>query len=227
MNYTEIFEAYYNLYLLEAETPGSDDEEYIIGKRLANEAVSRWENYDGTYWNELFTTRVASGDGSGTVATNQTDYDAPEDFKEAGGFVKLVNAQKQMVKHYKIIQPQEAQFQSEQAQYCYFTGNISEGHVLHLNPAPAAPLNGLTIDYVYYKRATKFEDGDSTTEMSIPYFIVHRMLANRFRGSRNPYYTTAVSESEDALKTMLLSNNSGSWADPWKLADNSGSTWGL
>ena len=226
MNFDEIFEAYYTIYQMETDTPASTEDEYIIALRLANEAVNRWDNYDGTYWKELFTTRISSGDGTGTISTGVVDYDCPDDFKEAGGLVKLYDSNNALQQTYKILEPQEVQFQSEQATYAYFTGNPGEGHILHLNPAPTSNMDGWTIDYTYYKTATRFESGSDTTEMADPYFVVHRALANRFRGSRNPYYTSAKKDAEDVLKTMQLQNNSGSWANPWKLADNSGSSWG-
>lgn len=97
---------------------------------------------------------------------------------------------------------------------------------LNINPAPDASVNGMDIDYVYYKKPTEFTTGTTTTEMANPDFIVHRMLANRFRASRNPYYTSALRDSEDAIKNMKIDNDSGSWANPWKVPDNSGSVWG-
>ena len=62
--------------------------------------------------------------------------------------------------------------------------------------------------------------------MPNPYFIVHRMLAQQFRASRNPYYSSALRDAEDALKIMQIDNNSGSWANPWSQADNSGTVFG-
>ena len=97
---------------------------------------------------------------------------------------------------------------------------------MNLNPAPPSSLNGKSIDYIYYKQPTEFTTGTDVTEMSNPYYIVHRMLANRFRASRNPYYQSANNEAENALRVMQMSNNSGTWANPWKLADNSGSVFG-
>ena len=53
------------------------------------------------------------------------------------------------------------------------------------------------------------------------------MLAQRFRVSRNPYYSSALRDAEAAIKVMQMDNNSGSWANPWAVADNSGSSWGI
>jgi hypothetical protein len=225
MTFDEIFEAYYTLYRLEADIPASDDDEYVIAIPLANEAVKRWAAYDATYWKELFTTLRLSGETT-TIATDQTEYDAPDDFKEAGGFVKVLDSNNNTIRTYAIIEPQDAQFKGDMTQYCFFTGDPGNGFTLHLNPAPDSSVDGMTLDYVYYKQPTLFTTGADVTEMSEPYFIIHRMLANRFRGSRNPYYGSAKADAEDVLRTMQMANNSGNWSDPWKLADNSGSTWG-
>lgn len=226
MNFDSIFEAYYNLYRLEAETPSSEDDEYPVAMRLANEAINRWAAYDGTYWKELFTTLNLAGE-SQTVESATVEYDAPDDLKEAGGFISLRNpATGSIVQRIPIIEPQDAQFRNDESSYCFFTGDPGNGYTLHLNPVPSSAAVGSIIDYVYYKKPTLMTTGTDTTEMAEPYFMVHRMLSNRFRGSRNPYYGSAKADAEDTLKTMQLSNNSGNWADPWKLADNSGSEWG-
>lgn len=227
MQYDDIFAAFYSQYRAEASIPPASDDEYVIGMRLANEAINRWANYDNTMWQELFTTRVASDDGDGIVTT-ATEYACPSDMQLAGGIVKITNTTTGAVlARYPIISVEQAQFRNDNASYAYFFGNPGkDGFTLVLNPAPVAPLIGGTIDYVYYKKPTLFTTGSDISEMSEPYFIVHRMLANRFRSSRNPYYTSAKQDAEDVLSTMQLANNSGSWANPWKLQDNSGSIFG-
>lgn len=225
MNFSEIFAAYYNLYRAEATTPGTTDDEYTIALRLANEAIQRWGNYDNTYWNGLFDTFQNSGDGT-TVATGVTTYDGPSDMREAGGVAKIVDSNGNTVRTYPIIEPQEAQFKIDRGQYCYFTGDPNNGFTLNLNPAPDSAIDGMNIDFVYYKTPTLLTKGSDVPEMANPYFIVHRMLANRFRASRNPYYQSALRDSEDMLKIMQSENNSGSWANPWKLQDNSGASFG-
>lgn len=226
MQFDELFEAYYTLYRTEAEIPNSEDDEYTIAMRLFNEAVRRWSRYDGTYWKELFTTLQLSGDGD-SVVTSSTDYDAPEDFKEGGGYVRIKNSDGRTIRRYPVIEPQDVQFKSDLATYCYFSGNPKDGYIMHLNPAPDSTIIGMDIEYDYYKNPTLFTTGLDVTEMSEPYFIVHRALYHRFRGSRNPYLNTAKGDAEDALRTMQADNNSGSWANPWKLADNSGGQFGV
>ena len=226
MDYDAIFEAFHNLYRGEEETPASTDPEYTIGMRLANEAINHWASYDGTYWKELFNTLQDADDGTKTITTSTTTYAAPDDMQEAGGFIKIKDSDDKTVQTYQIIEPQEVQFKGDNSTYAYFTGDPSNGFTLNLNPAPPSSLNGENIDYVYYKKPTEFATGGDISEMSNPYFIVHRMLANRFRISRNPFYTDALRDAENALGKMKQDNDSGTWSNPWKLADNSGSIWG-
>lgn len=225
--YDNIFTQYYRLYRAEATVPVSTDDEYIIGLSLANEAIARWANYDGTYWKQLFTTlQTASTGAVTTITTGTKTYAAPTAMREAGGFVKILDSNSNTIRVYPIIEPENAQFRDDAATYAFFTGDPGNGFTLHLNPAPDSSINGKSIDYVYYKKPTELSTGSSKTECPVVEYIVHRMLANRFRASRNPYYGSAKVDAEDALKTMQANNNSGNWADPWKLADNSGATFG-
>ena len=227
MNLDEMFAQFYYLYRTEALTPLSTDDEYTIFTGLSNEAINRWANYDGTYWKELFDTAQVDGTAVLTIAANTLTYAAPTNMKEAGGFVKVYDATtKTTLRRIPIIEPQEAQFKSDLSVYCYFTGDPNNGFTLNINPEPDNVIVGKPFDYIYYKQPSLLAEGSDTTEMSEPYFIIHRALASRFRGSRNPYYKDAKSDAEDVLKTMKMDNDSGSFANPWKLADNSGSVWG-
>jgi len=230
MDFNSIYDSFYAQFRLESDAPASTEDEYMTGMILANEAINRWSNYDGTYWKELFTTLQASTQVSPTlvrtITTNDTTYVCPTDFKEAGGSVRLLDSDGNIRKRYSIIEAQEVQFKDSNAAFAYFTGNPKTGYTLNLNPAPEADLSGLAIDYDYYKTPALFTTGTDVPEMSEPYFIVHRMLANQFRGSRNPYYSSAKADAEDVLRTMQLDNNSGTWANPWQLGDTSGTVWG-
>lgn len=226
MQFDDIFQQYYTLFRADSEVPAEGDDEYVVALRLANEAVNRWAFYDNTYWKDLFQTLQESGDGDSTITTGETDYDAPEDFQEAGGVIKILDTDGGVLQTYQIIEPQEAQFRSDGSTYAYFTGDVANGHVLHLNPAPDASLSGKDIDYVYYKKPTEFASGTDVSECPDPYFIVNRMLAQQFRANRNPYYQSAKNDAENELKQMKMANDSGSWGNPWKLTDNSGTSWG-
>lgn len=226
MDTDALFASYYFQYRTEADTPNDADDEFIIFVGLAKEAVARWANYDNTFWDELFDTAQVDGSGDLTITAATTEYAAPSNMQEAGGFLRLYDNNNVTQRRIPIIKPQEAQFQTDLTAYCYFIGDPSNGFNLILNPTPDSSLVGLNMDYVYYKQPTYLVNATDVSEMAQPMFIVHRSLANRFRGSRNPYYTSAKNDAEDILKTMQMRNNSGSWADPWSLVDHSGSSWG-
>lgn len=226
MTLEQLFAAYYTLYRLEADVPGNEDDEYKVFIQLAKEAINRWANYDNTLWRELFTTNVLDGGGDSTVTSGTTDYATSDNFQEAGGMVRLLDDEGNTRARYPLIEPHEAQTKGDTARYATVIGDPSNGYTLRLNPAPDDAIDGLTIEYDYYKRPTTLTNKSDVPEMSQPYFIVHRALANRFRGSRNPYYSSAKNDAEDVLKTMQLRNNSGTWTSPWTLPDNSGSSWG-
>lgn len=238
MQFQDIFELYYAQYRAEATQPTSADDEYTIAMRLANVAIRRWFTYDATYWQGLFTTLRASGEGT-TIATGESQYDAPEDMQEAGavdlhnsagndetGWVKVLNSAGRTVVSYPIIDVREAQIRNDGGRYAYFTGDPNNGFTLNLNPAPDSSINGLEFDYTYYKKPTLVESADSTPEMSDPLFIVNHMLANRLRTSRNPYYGSAHDEAENLLGVMKMKNDSGTWSNPITARDRSGSIFG-
>lgn len=231
MDYDSIFQALYTLYRAESDIPDTNDDEYTICMRLANEAINRWANYDGTYWKELFTTLQESTQVSPvlvkTITAGTTAYAAPSDMREAGGLIRIKNASGNTVRHYPIKEPEQVQFLNEAATFAYFTGNPSQGFTLHLNPAPDSSVDTFNFDYDYYKKPTELTTGADVTEMANPYFIVHRALAQRFRASRNNAgYQTAMRDAETALKIMQADNNQGTWDNPWELADRSGTVFG-
>lgn len=227
MDLDSLFSAYYTQYRVEADTPASTDDEYIVFTALANEGINRWSNYDNTFWKELWNTLQISGDGDLQITTGQTEYVAPDDMRVAGGKIRIYDNSGSTIARIPIIEPQDVQFQGDLTQYAYFIGDPNNGFTLNINPAPTSTWNGMNMNYIYYKKPTLLVTGSDLTEMSQPYFIVHRALANRFRGSRNPYYNSAKTDAEDVLKTMQMENNSGTWSDPWKLADNSSGRFGV
>lgn len=226
MDFDTLFSDYYTQYRAEATVPSDTDDEYTIAKRYANNGIRRWLNYDNTFWKELFTTAQTNSTGGVVTTTAGTaSYAAPTAMKMAGGFVRLKDSSTgTTLSEIPIIDPQDAQFRSDNGKYAYFTGDYSNGFTLNINPAPDT--TGQLIDYVYYKKPTEFSTGTDVTEMSNPSFLVDHMLASRFRSSRNPYYSTAKRDAENALGQMKMENDSGTWSNPWQVPDRSGSVWG-
>jgi len=226
MDLSDLFQAYYTQYRTEAATPNSSSDEFIIFTGLANEAINRWANYDNTFWKELYTTNQIDDSGDTVIAAATTQYETSSNMRIAGGFVRLFDNLGNTQVRLPIIEPQDVQFQTDIANYCWFQGDPNNGFTLVINPNPISSWVGLNIDYVFYNKPSLLADPSDLVQMSQPYFIVHRSLANRFRGSRNPYYQAAKNDAEDVLKTMQMENNSGNWSNPWSLADHSGGTFG-
>lgn len=226
MDLTLLFQQYYFQYRTEAQTPNSSDDEYIIFTGLANEAINRWASYDNTFWKELYNTLQIAQDGDLTLAASTTQYECPGDMRSVGGYVRIFGSNNTTIRRYKIIEPQDVQFQSDLAHYVYFVGDPNNGFTMNINPTPDATVTGQNIDYVYYKKPDLLASGADVPQMSQPYFIVHRALASRFRGSRNPFRNDAKADAEDVLKTMKMENDSGNWANPWQLADHTGGVFG-
>lgn len=224
MDFTAIFQAMWTLYRADSDVPGSTDPEYTVALRLANEALNHWETYDGTIWKELYA--QFKDEESTTISTGVTDYDAPSNFKKAEGDVRVFDSNNKTVQRYKVIDIRDVQFKDDNATYAYFSGNPADGYVLHLNPAPPSSLNGKRIDYPYRKSVTTYTTGTDVSELSDPYFVVHRILANRFRASRNPYTDDAKQDAENSLGKMKIDNDGGTVASPPSRQDRSGSSWG-
>ncbi|MCB1713164.1 MAG: hypothetical protein KDH96_12030, partial [Candidatus Riesia sp.] len=100
MDYDSIFQAYYTLFRADSDVPTNSEDEYTVGMRMANEAINRWAEYDGTYWKELFTTNQSDGTGAQTIVTGQTSYSAPTNFREAGGYVWINDSNGNRVDRY-------------------------------------------------------------------------------------------------------------------------------
>src|ERR1035437_7125603 len=113
MDLQTLFGDYYTQYRGESQTPPATDPEYLIFIRLAREAIARWASYDNTYWKELFTSLQLAPDGDKLIVLGQTTYLTPSDMKEAGGFLRVLDANGNTVRKYPIIEPQEAQFKGD------------------------------------------------------------------------------------------------------------------
>lgn len=226
MTYQEIFNEYYALYRAEAESPGPEDEEFRVGITLANEAIARWENYDNTMWNELFTGIIQ--ENQSIILTEATTYPLPNNYRHSGGSVQVVDENGGVIKQYQMKEPQEKQFIGGMGTYSYITGNPRVGYQIRLSNVPEEAIRGKRLDMIYYSKPITISNGSSRPEMKNPRFIVHRMLAQRFRASRNwTGFETANRDAEDALRQMQLENNAGTWNNAWQQKDHSGTSWGL
>lgn len=232
MLFSQLFATYYTLYRGEDAPPSTDDPEWVIAIRLYNNAILRMVAMDDTKWNFLYGTLQTSAQVSPallrTLQTATISYAAPTDMAEPGGQLTYVDLNGGRT-NYPIIQPHEVQIQGTNSKYGYFTGDQENGFVLHTNPVPTTTEVGYGIDYIYYKKPTllisstadgTIETGSSLIAPGDPAYYYNHMLANRWRPDENfNSYQTALRDAEEALKSMKLKNNSGSYYNQWSMQD--------
>ena len=198
MTENEIINAVYYLVEVDSEPWGTADDEYLTARGLCNIAIDRWEKYDNTTWNELFA--KYSDYESNNVTTDSYSYNCPDDFVRPCSFVR-VNGEL-----YDVKKPQEiASLKESSERWVYFMGNPNDGYTLNFNPN-LTMIPDQTLDFEYYKSATKFTASTDVTEIPDPYFIVYFVAAHMGdEGINTDYFQMA----EARLEQMAVVNMSG------------------
>lgn len=187
--------AYYDA---SAEALDPTDDDYLTRRILINRALHRWERDNGYYWDTLWTQ-----DTSQVISTGVTTYSTPDDFRRAGGWVLLLNADGQEAKRIPVVKPEDAQRMGDFTDYAYFLGNPNDGFEFVLSPAPSATYDGYTIKYPYYKLATEYSSTTDTSEIPDPEYIIHSVVAELYKQDSNTTaYQTSLEEAEERLKGM-------------------------
>lgn len=211
----------HTLYENDNNTPATTDDDYLIRRNLINIMVNRWENNLGTLWNELWTnTTDDSTGGSLTVVSSTATYNTPTNFRFPGGYVRILNSNGTVYATYPVVKPEKAQTLGTGAAYAYFKGNHSAGYKLVLNPTPDSTINGKTINYDFYKRASKIAATTDIPEMSDPYYIVHGVVAELHKADNNlALYDATIAEAEERLKQMAFQNALEANYQDWGMED--------
>jgi hypothetical protein len=198
MTENEIINAVYYLVEVDSEPWGTADDEYLTARGLCNIAIDRWEKYENTTWNELFA--KYSDYESNNVTTDSYSYNCPDDFVRPCSFVR-VNGEL-----YDVKKPQEiASLKESSERWVYFMGNPNDGYTLNFNPN-LTMIPDQTLDFEYYKSATKFVASTDVTEIPDPYFIVYFVAAHMGdEGINTDYFQMA----EARLEQMAVVNMSG------------------
>lgn len=235
MTFETLFGLYYTKYRGEETPPDDDDPEWKIAVRNYNSALERLEDYDDTRWDFLKTTLGASAQVSPvldrTLTTADTSFVAPTDMLFPGGLYWKIDTNLNRTPPRKIYKLEDIGTLSQNSQYGYFIGDKNNGYTFYLNPAVPAEENAWTLDYMYYKKATRLnpltETGTSIVVGASGEFLSGYMAAQRFLDSRNfPAYQVMKRDSEEALKMMKLRNNSGDFYNPPMIQDT-GPGWGV
>ncbi len=197
----------------------STDDEYILIKRLADNAINRWENDNGILWLELWGNLTGAADGTKTITSGTSTYAAPTNFRFPGGWVRLTSGGQEI--RYPVIKPGEAQRAgaSSGAKMAYFTGNPGTGYTLNISPTPDSTINGWTIDYDYYALASDLSTGGDSPEMLDPYFIVYYISSELVREEDPTRWKSLRDDAEEKLRQMEVNNMQEAPYQSWENDD--------
>ncbi|MCL5070189.1 MAG: hypothetical protein M1308_04745 [Actinobacteria bacterium] len=201
------------LYNSSSTAPVSGDEDYTVWTSLANIAVNIWENEEGMLWNELFVKLADAPNGTKTTTIGNYSYTVPTLFRfPAGGYVWLGDNTNKTA--YKIIKAQDLQlYENDSGNWCYF---LMDGTpTLEFNPNLTFS-KAQTINYAYYKKATKLTTGTDSFEMSDPMFAVYFILAELKKEEGNTAELQIASQKLNAMKTL---NEMPSWLEEYSLTN--------
>lgn len=211
MTEQEILNAVYSLKEGDTDNWDTDSDEYLAGRIYCNAAINRWENYENTKWDELWTTLTAAATGTKTLTQGTTAYACPTNMRFPSSWVRTTSAGGST--YWQTVSPERlSELVNSQDRFCYFTGSVKDGFTLNFNPNVTLT-TGDSINYEYYKTATPFTTTTSTTEISNPYFIVYTVLAQfiKLDGEDN---TQELQNAEEALEQMRVMNEAGLFGVP-------------
>lgn len=193
------------LYESDSTAPTSGDEDYTVWTALLNISVNIWEHEEGVLWKELFVKLEDAADGDKTTAANDNSYAVPTDFAfPACGYVWFGSGTSKTA--YKVIPQEEVQLHSvDSSRWCYFLMDGSP--TLEINPN-ITMVGGYTINYEYYKTATKLTAGTDTFDMADPMFAVYYVISELKKEEGD---TTSLSIATQKLEAMRTKNVMPSW----------------
>lgn len=177
--------------------PTSGEEDYNVWMGLLNIAINIWENEEGVLWRTLFTTLAESPDGTKTTTTAES-YTLPALFQfSASAYVWLGSGNQKTA--YKVIPIEKAQLlENNNDRWCYFTETT-----LEFNPNLTIGA-GQTINYNYYKYATKLTTGTSTFDMTDPFFAIYYAISELKKDEGDTSALTVATQKLEAMKTKNI-----------------------
>lgn len=190
-----------SLYESDSSQPTSSEEDYLVWTALFNIAVNLWENEEGVLWKQLFVKLPDAPDGDKTTVVANHSYSCPALFQfSASGYVWLGNNANKTA--YQVISQERAQLlENDGSRWCYFLMDGSP--TLEFNPNLVMTA-GQTINYNYYKFATKLTTGASTFEMSDPMFAVYYALSELKKDEGDTSSLQIASQKMEAMKTKNI-----------------------
>ena len=190
-----------SLYESDSEVPTSGDEDFTVWLSLLNTAVNLWETEEGMLWKELFVKLAAGQGGDVTTSAGDYSYAVPTLFRfPASAYVWLGSGTNKTP--YKIIRQEDIQlYENNNDNWCYFLMDTSP--TLEFNPNCTIEA-GQTINYNYYKYATKLTAGSDTFEMSDPMFAVYYALGELKKDEGDSSGLQIASQKLEGMKTLNM-----------------------
>lgn len=162
------------MYQGDVQYPDANDSEWTHRLTLILAGIAAWDNEKGILWNELWVTLTDAATGDKTVLASTLQYDAPDDFRFVGGFVKTTY--QNQTQEWEVLKPSAIEQYVGQGGVtkCYFTGNSNTGYKLNFLSQPTV---GATIDYPYYKAPFEPSTAAHVVEMADPWFIIYFVIS--------------------------------------------------
>lgn len=175
---TQLQDYVHSLYEGDTATPDSTEDDYLVRRNYINMGIGFWENWRGTKWNELYTTLADDSTGADTtVATNDTQSDCPTNLVDTLGFVQIKDGSGGAT-NYKQVDQDESQLfiNSAASGSVYWITGTPGSYKINWYPTIDSSLNGRSIAYPFYKRATLVSSTSDTPEPGDHEFLVHYVL---------------------------------------------------
>lgn len=222
----QILQIIHSLYEGNTSYPASTEDDYLVRRDMANEAVMKWDMYKGTLWNELWTSSSSAPDGAFSITSGAVQYALPTDFRFMGGFLRLIDANNNVTFYQKRKQEAQDVYEGQTNNSFSITGNAKAGFKINFlrgTGSGAFPLTtdiGKTIKYEYYKRPQLFTATTDIPEMSNPDYIVHYVLSYLYRQDDNfEASDREMRVAEDILSQMQSINMMSSWREQDRVLD--------
>lgn len=197
---------------------GESDDEYLAGRRFANEAISNWEQATieteasqiPVRWRELWKKLSSAADGGKTVLAATYAYATPSDFVEPSSYVRTIDSSGNST-WYDVVPPEKISMLIDTTgNWCYFTGNSKDGFTLNFNPKLTLTA-GHTIEYEYYKTASSFTATTSKSEMRDDSYITEYVTAMFYKDEDLDLYNIHMKKAIARLNQMIANNQTGYW----------------
>lgn len=205
MTEEEIIQQAFSLSELDVDFWETTSDEYALARKLLNDGINRWANYENTKWRELI-------DTDSIPLTTDHSYNCASGFDYPGSWVRTGDV------FWTVKRPEMiAKLASDDSYYCYFLGNKKDGYTINFNSRLTMPTG--TIDYEYYKKPTETTDTTDDVEMSDPYFLAYWIASKLGEDGLN---VDLFNMAEEKLRNMKSTNMSGYFDVPDNIEESLG-----